>query len=70
MNLYNGNITVKQILSVPQARELLKKELPQLADSPLLNLAGGMTLNQVLTMAKGYLPREQVDSLLERLKAI
>lgn len=70
MDLYNGNITVRQILSVPRARELLKQELPQIANSPLLGLAGGMTLNQVLSMAGGYLSREKVDSLLNQLKAI
>ncbi len=70
MNLYNGNITIRQILRVPQARELLQTELPQLANSPLIRLASGMTLNQVLTRAKGYLPPEKLYSLLEQLKSI
>lgn len=70
MNLYNGNITIRQILRVPQARELLQTELPQLAKSPLIRLASGMTLNQVLTRAKGYLPPEKLQSLLEQLKSI
>lgn len=70
MNLYNGNITIRQILQVPQARELLQTELPQLANSPLIRLASGMTLNQVLARTKGYLSPEKLQSLLEQLKSI
>ena len=70
MDLYNGRITVGQILRMPGAHDLLKRELPQLAGSPLIGLAGGMTLNQVLAMAKGSLPQERIDALLEQLKVL
>ena len=48
MDLRQGKITLGEILRHPQARELLTRELPQFARSPLLGLAGGMTLNQIL----------------------
>lgn len=53
MDLRQGKITLGEILRHPQARELLTRELPQFARSPLLGLAGGMTLNQILIHAKG-----------------
>lgn len=41
MDLRQGKITLGEILRHPQARELLTRELPQFARSPLLGLAGG-----------------------------
>ena len=66
MDLRNGKITVKEILRVPAAKEILVRELPQLMKSPLVN----MPLNKVLTYAKGNVPPEKVKSVLEQLKAL
>lgn len=59
MDLRQGKITLGEILRHPQARELLTRELPQFARSPLLGLAGGMTLNQILIHAKGRCRRSR-----------
>ena len=70
MDLRQGKITLGEILRHPQARELLTRELPQFARSPLLGLAGGMTLNQILTHAKGRVEPKKIQRLLEPLKAL
>ncbi len=70
MDLRQGNITLREILRQPQARELLSRELPQFARSPLLGLAGGMTLNQILVHAKGRVPQDKVSELVAQLKAL
>ena len=70
MDLRQGRITLNEILRHPQARALLVRELPQFAHSPLLGLAGGMTLNQILTHAKGRVEPQKIQSVLEQLKAL
>lgn len=70
MDLRQGNITLREILRHPQARELLSRELPQFARSPLLGLAGGMTLNQILVHTKGRVPQDKVSELVAQLKAL
>lgn len=70
MDLRNGNITVGQLLKVPGARNILAVELPELANSPLLRMAGGMSLNQVLTFAKGNVSDDKVKQILAQLKAL
>lgn len=70
MDLRNGNITVGQLLKVPGARNILAAELPELANSPLLRMAGGMSLNQVLTFAKGNVSDDKVKQILAQLKAL
>ena len=70
MNLKNGQITVSEISRDPRAYALLNREFPHIVQSPLFRLAGGMTLQQVLTFAKGNIPQEKIDSLLEQLAAL
>ena len=70
MDLKDGRITVNQVLRNPQAMALLQKELPELAGSPLLRMAGGMSLNQVLSFVKGKVPPEKIRGILDQLKAI
>lgn len=70
MNLKNGAITVREILRVPEAKAILYRELPQLMRSPLVKMAGGMRLSQVLGHAKGHVPPEKVESILNQLKAL
>ena len=48
----------------------MQKELPELADSPLLLFARNMTVAQILQMTKGKIPEEKVTRLLEQLKEL
>jgi len=70
MNLQNGQITVAQILDHPEAWNIFVTEWPKAAQSPLLRMAEGMTLNQVLSLARGRLPQEKIESLLSQLEEI
>ena len=70
MNLKNGQITVSEITRDPRAYALLNREFAQIAQSPLFRLAGGMTLQQVLSFAKGTAMQEKLDSLLKQLEAL
>lgn len=70
VDLQNGNITMGQILRVPQAKAILAKELPELVHSPLVALAGNMSLNQVLALSRGRVAPAKVKAILEQLKAL
>ena len=50
MDLRSGKITLGEVLSNPKAKALMQKELPELADSPLLLFARNMTVAQILQM--------------------
>ncbi len=70
MNLKNGQITVAEICRDPRAYALLNQEFPQVVQSPLFRLAGGMTLSQVLSFVKGSVAQDKIDSLLAQLEAM
>ena len=70
MDLRSGKITLGEVLSNPKAKALMQKELPELADSPLLLFARNMTVAQILQMTKGKITEEKVTRLLEQLKAL
>lgn len=70
MNLRNGQITVNEVLSNPRARMLLQREIPMIMGHPMLRMAGNMTLTQVLRYAGGRVPQDQINRILEELKAI
>lgn len=70
MDLKNNQITVRELLSNPQARRLLQSEFPMIVNSPLLQMAQNMTLQSVLYLAKGQIPQYKINQVLERLKEI
>ncbi len=70
MNLYDGKIRVSQVLAHPKARQLLSREFPDLMNSPLLGMAGHMTLNQVLAMARGKIDDNKIQRLLGELRGL
>lgn len=67
MDLRDFQITVGEVLANPRAREVVRRELPELAGSPLLGLAKGMTLQQVLSFAR-KIPEEKRRRILEGLQ--
>lgn len=70
MNLKNGNITVREILGNPKAKQLLMTELSGYVNPQMLTFASGMTLNNVLAFSKGRIDQRKVDELLRKLKEL
>ena len=70
MDLKNNRVTVGEVLAYPGARALLKKELPDLANSPLLGLAKNMPLSNVIRIANGKISPDQMVRLLDELKKL
>ncbi len=70
MDLKNNQITVGEILANPQAKDLLKREFPEVANPFLLSLAHSMTLASILELAKGRYPQDRIDRVLTELQAM
>ena len=68
MDLRNYQIIVGDILRYPPACEVIRRELPDVWNSPLLKLARGMTLQQVLQLAGGKISHEERERILEELQ--
>ena len=54
-------------LANPAAKAVIRRELPEVMNSPLLSFAQSMTLRQVLSLA-GNIPQEKRDRILAALK--
>lgn len=70
MDLKDLHITVGEIMQNPKARQLLEKELRETVTPAILRMASGMRLKDVISLAAGRVPREQIDRLLLELKKI
>lgn len=70
MDLRNNQITVGEILAYPEAKALLKKEFPEVANPFLLSLAHDMALARILELAKDRYPQEKIAEVLTRLQAM
>ncbi len=70
MDLRNYQITVGEILHYPPACEVIQRELPDVWNSPLLRLARGMTLQQVMQLAGGKISPGERQRILEELQRV
>ncbi|MDF2567107.1 MAG: hypothetical protein K0R90_563 [Oscillospiraceae bacterium] len=70
MDLKNNQITVRELLANPKAKEILSREFPDLINSPLLGMARNMSLKNVLQLGGGRVPKEKIDRVLKELKSI
>ncbi len=68
MDLRNGQITVGEMLQNPNARKLFHRISPISIGSPIIRAARGMTLNELMRKAKGWMTQEQINEILEELK--
>lgn len=70
MNLRQNQITVEELLRNPKSKVILEREFPQFMKMPFVQIAGKMTLQQVLSLNKGYVSLNQINRVLKELEAI
>ncbi len=70
MDLKNNQIKVEELLKNHEAKMLLYREFPQLINFPVMQMAGSMTLQNVLQIARNYLPRNKVHLVMEELRKL
>ncbi|GIH98569.1 sulfatase [Planobispora takensis] len=61
---------VRQLISDPAASEVLRRHLPGIADSEMLQLVGATPLISLAAMATGMFPADRLRALAEELAAL
>lgn len=67
---FTMDTTLGEILAHPQAKPVVDKYLPGVADNPMLSMAKGMTLNMILSLpqaAQFGLTKEKVQQILDEV---
>ena len=67
---FTRDTTIGELLDNPQAKAVLDKQMPGLADNPMIAMVKGMTLNMLLSMPQAAqlgITKEKVDAFLVEL---
>ncbi|OGN97767.1 MAG: hypothetical protein A2Z71_05845 [Chloroflexi bacterium RBG_13_50_21] len=59
--------TLGELLNDPQAKAVLEKQLPGIADNPMVAMVKGMSLNMILSMPQAAqlgITKEKVNAIL------
>lgn len=70
MNLRNNQITVRELLSNPNARTFLMREIPEIMNNPIIRTAGNLRLSEVMRYANGHMPRYRIEALINGLQRL
>ena len=68
MDLKNNKITVAQLLSDPRSRAVFQRRFGRWMKHPLVSAAQSLTLEQLMEMARVYLPQKTIDETWQELK--
>ena len=58
MDLRNNQITVRELLADPKARQVLARQFPQVINRPIVAKSGSMTLDKAMKLGAAYVPKE------------
>ncbi len=70
MDLKNNKITVGELLDNPAARTVFQKRFPMVMKHPLLGASRTVTLEQLISFAGAYLPKNIIQDTLNELKKL
>lgn len=70
MDLKHNKITVGQLLDYAPARAVLQKQFPMVLRHPLMGAARTMTLEQVVSAARSYIPEKKLQETLNELRRV
>ena len=68
MDLRNRTITVGELLDNPAARAVFQRRFPTVMKHPMLGAARTITLEQILAVAREFVPQKKIDEALSELK--
>lgn len=68
MDLKNNKITVGELLDSPASRAVFQRRFPMVMKHPLLGAARTVTLEQVISFAQAYVPKNVVNDTLNELR--
>ena len=68
MDLRNNQITLGELWDDPRSRAVFQRRIPMLAKHPVKGAARTVTLEQVIAVARGYIPQKTIDETLAELR--
>lgn len=68
MDLKNNRITVGELLDDERSRAVFQRRFGRWMKSPLLSAGRSLTLEQLMDLAKVYLPRKVIQDTWNELK--
>ena len=70
MDLKGNQITIGELLSDPQARQVLERRFPHLAGRPIVAASRGLTLDRAMKLGADYVSRELLRETLRELQSL
>ena len=70
MNLKQNKITVGELLDHPGARAVLQRRFPMVMKHPLLGASRTVTLEQLISFAGAYIPKQVIRDTLQELQRL
>ncbi len=70
MDLRKHQITIGEVLDYPGARAILQRRFPMVFRKDFSPASRSVTLEQLLALVGGYLPKRVVDSTLQELERL
>ena len=70
MNLKNNRITLGELTDYEPAQAGWQKRFPLVIRHPMLGAARTVTLEQVIAVAKGYIPEKKIQETLNELQKV
>jgi hypothetical protein len=62
--------TLSELLGDEQGKEIVEKHLPGLSDHPMIGMAMGMTLNQIVPFSSGQITAEALEAIAADLEKL
>lgn len=70
MDLKHNRITVGELLDNKASRAVFQRRFPTVLKHPMLGAARTMTLEQIISFARSYLPQKTIQDTLEELRRL
>jgi len=70
MDLKNNKITVGELLDDPKSRAVFQRRFPLVMRNPLVGASRSVTLEQLISMARPYLPQRTINDTLNELRRL
>lgn len=70
MDLRNNQITIRELLANPKAKEVLARRFPQVINRPIVAKSGSMTLERAMKLGAAYVPKKVIQEALGELRTL
>ena len=68
MDLRDNQITIRELLAEPAARQVLARRFPHVIGRPIVASSGSMTLERALKLGAAYVPKPFLEETLQELR--